>query len=107
MTHREQRTNIYVARVQQHQHKTGKTHWEVGIDKKPLNTTLVSGNTNLNKPIISTYSILTDALNINIHGRRELTTGMEMTVTVTPEINPVYDPQYHWCSDSTLAGALG
>ena len=107
MTHGEQRTNIYVARVQQHQHKTGKTNREVGIDEKPLNTTLVSANTNLNKPIISTYSTLTDVLNINIRGRRELTTGMEMTVTVTPEINPVYDPQYHWCSDSALAGALG
>ena len=103
MAHGKQGANIYEARIQQRQHKTTKTNHEVQINDKPLNTTLVSANTN--KPIISTYSTLTDALNINIRGRCELTTGMKMTVT--PQLRTTYNPQYHYCGDSTLAGALG
>lgn len=33
---------------------------------------------------------------------------MMSTVQVaTPQTLTVYDPQYHYCNDSTLAGALG
>lgn len=69
-----------------------------------MTTTMPSTSTN--KPIkISIYSTLDSALDINVHGKLEVT--ISIYTTMTPQSLTTYNPQYHYSDYSTLVGALG
>ena len=56
--------------------------------------------------VISKYSTLQDALNMNVHGKKEPSVHVS-TTRETPQILATYDACTHYLTYSSLSGALG
>ena len=54
---------------------------------------------------VSTYSALTDALNLSIHGNLEYA-SISIQPSRVDEVLTVFDPQHHYSTYSTLSRAL-